>query len=797
MGAGMKNDIVDVKVDLHVHSSYSDKPFSWFLRSGHSAECYTEPSTVYETAMRRGMNLVTISDHDTIDGALELAGRYDNFFISEEVSARFPEDGCIIHTIALDIDEAQHREIQRLRGNIYDLVRYMDQEEIAYFWCHPLSDVNHRLSKSHIERCFLMFRALEVRNGTRDRLHEDHLLTMISAFTPELLARWADMYRETPFINTSARYALTGGSDDHGGVAIARSYTAFRGQPTGASLCAALREGATSPEGETGEATTLAHNCYGVAAGYFRSSGQISLQPREDGDDRQKPSMSLLSVLGRRKQLFEAAGGTLNKAKLDTEGHTSAFQDELLSFVEPALVGGWREVFDTFFAALSKGRVAEASDGISEMIKSVLVELPYILAHRYHVRDRNKAQRFYEGFSPAAQHVAGPRVAVLSDSIDNADGVSLGLRRIHLEARRWGMNFDLVGAGKCERLNRDADGIVRVPSVYDHHLAEYPQYTWSIPHLPSMLRYLTESEVDLVQCSTPGPVGFTGLLAGRLLGIPVIGQFHTDVPEYALRLTGDPAAAAMVRMIVGWFYQSMDRTLVPSRWVAKLVKDMGVATDRVVQIPRGIDLERFEQAQRDENAFAEYGLNGEPKVLYVGRISKEKGLVHLAAGFEALSREMPKARLVMVGDGPYREELAGMLPQDKVIFTGSIMGNRLAQLYASSDVFAFPSETETFGNVVVEAQATGLPVVVADRGAARENIDEGVTGLVVDPRDPDAWCRTLKMLLENAALRRQMGEAAQAFAQRYRMDTAVQGTFQEYARIWSESSAVAASKSQS
>ena len=88
-----------VRIDLHVHSRFSSRPYSWFLRSAHSAECYTEPATVYKTAKLRGMNLVTLSDHDTIDGALELAALGPDTFISEEVSARFPEDGCIVHTI--------------------------------------------------------------------------------------------------------------------------------------------------------------------------------------------------------------------------------------------------------------------------------------------------------------------------------------------------------------------------------------------------------------------------------------------------------------------------------------------------------------------------------------------------------------------------------------------------------------------------------------------------------------------------------------------------------------------------
>ncbi len=790
-GDGMKTKATEVRVDLHVHSSYSDKPYSWFLRSGHSAECYTSPDTVYETATRRGMNLVTISDHDTIDGALELVSRYDNTFISEEVSARFPEDGCIVHTITLDITEAQHAEIQRLRRNIYELVRYLDEQQIAYFWCHPLSDVNHRLTKSHIERCLLMFRSLELRNGTRDQIHEDRLLELVDQLTPAKLAGWAEDHPQTPALNLDARYSFTGGSDDHGGIAIARAYTTFYGEATGASAAAALRASKTIPSGEAGEGTTLAHNCYGVAAGYFRESGQLGglskTANKGDGEAKSsKPSMSMIAALARRKALFEAEGGQFDLDKLAAEGHTTDFQNDLLQYVEPALIKGWREIAATASGAMSQGRVAEVADGVAEAIKSTMIELPYILAHRYHVRDRNKATSFSEAFGVDTGGQAPPRVAIITDSLDNIDGVSIGLRRLQSQARHRGLHLDLVGVGEEDRLVIGDDGVVRLPSVYEHRLAEQPEFAWSVPHLPSLLRYLTERRIDLVQCSTPGPAGFAALAAARILGLPVIGQYHTDVPEYAVRLTGDQTVGNLVKMIVGWFYRAMDRTLVPSEHVAHLVRDMGVDADRIHRIPRGIDLDLFQRASRDEHAFHEYGLNGEPKVLYVGRVSKEKGLDHLAAGFRALSREMPSARLVVVGDGPYTDELARQVPNDKVVFTGRITGDKLAQLYASSDVFAFPSETETFGNVVVEAQATGLPVVVADRGAARENIREGETGLVVDPRNPDDWCRNLKRLLSDDDLRRRMSTEAQKFSRRYDMDVAVRGTFNAYVSILSE-----------
>ncbi|MCG8422308.1 MAG: glycosyltransferase [Proteobacteria bacterium] len=781
----------DVSIDLHVHSSYSDKPFSWFLRSAGSAECYTSPETVYQTAMRRGMDLVTLTDHDTIAGALELAARHDNVFISEEISARFPEDGCIVHIIALDISEAQHQELQRLRRNIYELVTYMDGEEIAHFWCHPLSDVNHRLTRSHLERCFLMFRALELRNGTRDQVHENRLLDLVERMTPALLGRWAEKNPQTPPINLDSLYAFTGGSDDHGGIAIARAFTRFAGDASGVGLRAALKARQTRPSGQAGTGTTLAHNCYGVSAGFFRASGQLGGAAQKsngasvsggNNDDQLGLSVSLLSLLSDRKRRLEDAGGQFSVDDLVAHGHTSSYQDRLYDQAGSALVSGWRHSLSSLGDSLGKGRIAEAADAVADTIKALLLELPYVLAHRWHVRDRDAATRLCQELELNRPDSSGLRVAILTDTIDEIDGVAIGLRRLHAEAARWGVQLDLVSTDQCENAHYDDDGIYRLPSVYEHRLAEYPQYAWKVPHLPALLRYVSDRRIDLLQCSTPGPVGLAGLLAGRLTGIPVIGQFHTDVPEYTLRLTGDPTVTAIMRSFVAWFYRNMDRTLVPSDWVADTMIDLGVPRGKISRIPRGIDLDRFSPQLRDERAFARYGLGGEPKLLYVGRMSREKGLDHLAAGFSLLSEVMPSARLVMVGDGPFAAEFAAMTPADKVVFTGPIKGEELARLYASGDVFISPSETETFGNTVVEAQASGLPVIVADRGAACENMRDGVTGLVVDPKNPRKLCWALEHLLQSHELRYQMSFRAHQFAQRYNMADALRGTFREYVR---------------
>jgi glycosyltransferase involved in cell wall biosynthesis len=775
---------IDVKVDLHVHSSFSDKPYSWFLKATRSAECYTSPRKVYDLATARGMNLVTICDHDSIDGALELAAIAPNTFISEEVSARFPEDGCVMHAITLNITEGQHEEIQRLRRNIYELLTYLDQQAIPTFLCHPLSQVNRRLDTSHLRRCLLMFRALELRNGTRDGAHEQALLRITGELHPQTLEAWAEQHPETPFLNRAARYAFVGGSDDHAGLSIARAYTTFRGEASGAGVCAALSAGDTRVGGDPATPEVLSHNVYGVMGGYIARSGQLASGPEMD---QPGTSPSLAQTLTRFSEVLVANGGDLDLGALSRAGHTDAAQGKLYQALETVLVHSGRDALGSLMLALEQSKPADFADRLPDLFKAAFFAVPYLAGGRAFAHDRREARAFADRMGVPLAEARMPRVAVLSDTVDEVNGVALGLRRLAGQAIQQGLDLRLVGISRDDEAHVTVDdqGIVRLPTVLRHRLAEYPQMEFGIPHVSSLLHYLISNQIDLLQCSTPGPVGVMGLLAGRLAGIPVIGQYHTDLPEYATAILGDPVVGAMVGRLVGWFYGALDKVLVPSQAVADRLLGLQVPGHKLQHVPRGIDLTLFTPDRRSEHAFGDFGLNGEPKVLYVGRLSREKGLDALIDGFELLGEELPSAKLVMVGGGPYQPELARRANGDgRIIFAGELSGERLASLYASSDVFVSPSETETFGNTVVEAQAAGVPVVVASRGAARENILPDVTGLVVDARNPVEISSALHRLLSQPGLRRQMGDEAMRFARRrYDPAEAVRETFAIYARL--------------
>jgi glycosyltransferase involved in cell wall biosynthesis len=297
-----------------------------------------------------------------------------------------------------------------------------------------------------------------------------------------------------------------------------------------------------------------------------------------------------------------------------------------------------------------------------------------------------------------------------------------------------------------------------------------------VPELPALTTHLART-ADIVQLATPGPMGLAGLIAARMLGLPVLAQYHTEVPEYAARMTGLPFVKDLVAPFVGWFYQQAELCLAPSQTVADRLVALGVAAANVRRIQRGVDLALFDPARRDRTCLARYGIATDaPVALYVGRLSKEKNLDGLRAAWRLVSTERPDARLLVAGDGPQPTALDG----DGVIRTGVLYGEELAAVFASADVFAFASETETFGNVVVEAAASGLPAVVAAAGAAHEHVIAGETGVIVDGRDPQAFARELLALFANPARRARMASAARAHARGYDLDAAVGSTWDLY-----------------
>jgi glycosyltransferase involved in cell wall biosynthesis len=299
--------------------------------------------------------------------------------------------------------------------------------------------------------------------------------------------------------------------------------------------------------------------------------------------------------------------------------------------------------------------------------------------------------------------------------------------------------------------------------VLSFPLPFYPQVRLGVAS-PMRLRSLFVGErPDLVHVATEGPLGCSAVLAARGLGLPVASSFHTNYDHYSSHY-GFPGVEWLVRGYLRWFHNLTGVTLVPSEATRRRLTADGVR--RVEIWSRGVDAEAFHPRRRDDGLRRSLGLAADdPLLLYVGRLAAEKNLPALMAAFARArsSGRFHRVRLAVVGDGP----LAGALRAMQVpgaFFPGPKYGADLARWYASADVFAFPSLSETFGNVVLEAQASGLPVVGFDCQAVSERLRHDVDG-VLTPAAGDL-ADGLRRLCQDAALRRQFGRQARESARR-------------------------------
>lgn len=278
-------------------------------------------------------------------------------------------------------------------------------------------------------------------------------------------------------------------------------------------------------------------------------------------------------------------------------------------------------------------------------------------------------------------------------------------------------------------------------------LPGYPGLQWGRSALHKLLRRWRRQRPDVLYIATEGPLGLSALRAARRLGIAVLGGFHTNFQQYSLHY-GLGLVDRLVTAYLRAFHNRCQRTLVPSPSQQLELARRGF--ERLHLLARGVDAQLFHPRRRCAELRRQWGLADEDiAVLHVGRLAAEKNLGLLGESFQALERAHPHRRLklVVVGDGPQRGTLARELPD--ALFCGAQRGEALARHYASGDLFLFPSLSETFGNVVLEAQASGLAVVAFDRAAAAQHIQHGHNGALVMPGDSPAFTEAAGWLLED------------------------------------------------
>ena len=273
----------------------------------------------------------------------------------------------------------------------------------------------------------------------------------------------------------------------------------------------------------------------------------------------------------------------------------------------------------------------------------------------------------------------------------------------------------------------------------------YPELKSGVPAKGMLLRLWKQKRPDIVHIATEGPLGWSALSAARKLSIPVSTDFHTNFHSYSTHygvgLLKKPIAAYLRH-----FHNKAACTMVPTSSLQQQLEFEGYKN--VLVVSRGVDAELFHPAKRSTELRSSWNVDETvPVVMLVSRIAPEKNLSVVIQAFEQMRKICPLARLVMVGDGPARAELEKQHPH--VIFAGMQTGEPLAQHYASGDIFLYPSLTETYGNVTVEAMASGLATIAYDYAAARQHIQHETNGLLVPFADTDAFVKISTALISD------------------------------------------------
>ena len=336
-----------------------------------------------------------------------------------------------------------------------------------------------------------------------------------------------------------------------------------------------------------------------------------------------------------------------------------------------------------------------------------------------------------------------PRVALFVDAPEHLSGVAVTISNWVHQAEAQGLNLTVLTAGKGSLPNA-----VEFQPAGTLELKKYAGMNLHMPQVTEVMEYMLRESYDMIHISTPGPMGMLGLLAARSLGLPVSGTYHTDFPRYSVRLSGDPRVEEGSWNFMRWFYGQMDRVAGPSRATLEDLAAHGFDESRLHVVGRGVEANLFHPRMRDEELRDTWGPQPN-KLLYVGRVSEEKNLDCLVYSFQQLCQHRDDTQLVVVGDGPYLDTMKSKLQGFPVVFTGRQTGHHLRRIFASCDLFVFPSETDTFGVVLIEAQASGVPVVVSSKGGTRHAMKEGVTGRVLRPMDPEGLHRELNWLIDS------------------------------------------------
>jgi glycosyltransferase involved in cell wall biosynthesis len=462
------------------------------------------------------------------------------------------------------------------------------------------------------------------------------------------------------------------------------------------------------------------------------------------------------------------------------------FADDLADEITRALASGaWN--------GLRRKSRDEILDNLASYLLLTAAQTPYVISLFHQNKERPFVQRFEHETSVPGDGVSvlerSMRVSLFTDTLGDVNGVCRFIHNMAEEALNSGRDLQVITS---TRLKTPAwSNIYNFEPVFSSPMPRYQNLELVFPPLMRILRHVDRHQPDAIHISTPGPVGMIGFIAARMLRVPVLGVYHTDFPAYIDHLFEDQAFTWVTERFMRFFYHPFHTVFTRSEDYKRAVTSLGVSPERVRSLMPGVDTELFHPRFRDPGIWRRFpgARDDSLKALFVGRISIEKNMPFLASVWKAALRRFLAdgidAELIVVGDGPYRKQMEKELGARSAHFLGFRHGHELSSIYASADLFLFPSTTDTLGQVVMEAQASGIPALVSDVGGPREVITEGVTGHVI-PIDQNQWIDAICSLLRSPDDLRRMGRAAHHAMQSYSLRSSFEHFWNVHEQAWRE-----------
>jgi glycosyltransferase involved in cell wall biosynthesis/predicted metal-dependent phosphoesterase TrpH len=746
------------RADMHVHSTASELSKLGIQRSLHLPECATQPEEVYELAKRQGMDFVTITDHDTVAGALSIA-HLPGVFVSEELTVWFKNEPQAVHVLCYGITPEDHEWLQAHNDSVEECAEYLNDREITAALAHPFFAVEAPLAARHRRRLAQLFPIWETRNGSRAK--ELNLPAFV-------------------YIETHGGTAI-GGTDDHAGIDIGRTFTETPKAHNPTEFLANIRAG-----------NAVAHGDQGSAAKWTHAAMSLAIRALGDGEAHGRPDpASVLKIVERVMSEGNARSGS-NQRDLGPQDALALLRswlsamnleiDErrLIQHLQDGDIGHQdlyrrarriherelaRVVHDTM-AVIEEGRLPDFNRTAAELFDACIPAIPYAAAAAFLGREKLKLTR---------NDGDRPRVALVADGLGSMHGVTHTIQQIR---DRGVPGFDV------EVIGTDADVDRRLSAVAEVDVPFYNGLKIGVPSITAITEAIAEGRYDLVHVCSPGPAGIAAWGIAKVLELPLLGSYHTELGAYAGLRSGMGHIEMMVDFALGKFYGSCDVVLSPSAATDDRLEKIGVDPMTIGRWDRGVDLKRFDPGLRDESM-----MPGEVNVLYAGRLTKEKGVDLLADAFLTAHARDPRLHLVLAGGGPEEDSLRDRLGEHAT-FMGWKYGDDLARIYASADAFLFASRTDTFGNVVLEAQASGLPVVAVGEGGPATLIEDGETGLLT-VADAQALATAIHQIVDSPLLAERLRRAALVSVRARTWDAAMERLADGYRNALSGETAVA------